>query len=74
MLGEDGARGAAASLPREGITPFRECVGYFQHCFISFALVEEATVFRDALTGKSPLPAREDAEGAPRGRGGPMVP
>lgn len=53
---------------------FREHVGYFQYHPVGFALLEEATVFRDALIRKPPLPAGEDEGGAPHSWGGPAVP
>lgn len=67
-------RRAAASLPRQGSMLFREHVGYFQYHPVGFALLEEATVFRDALIRKPPLPAGEDEGGAPHSWGGPAVP
>lgn len=49
-------------------------MGYFQCHLVGFVLLEEDTVFRDALVQKPPPPAREDTEGAPYSSGGPMVP
>lgn len=66
-------RRAAASLPAGGAPRLARVTGYFQCHLVGFAPLEESTVFRDALARKLLPPAREDAEGAPLGRGGPMV-
>lgn len=49
-------------------------MAYFQCHFVGFASVEGEILFRDGLVCKLPPPAWEDAEGAPHGRGCPVMP